>query len=118
MAGAFLDTTKTTRINKENFALNDRLYDPAATNLLTNSLVYAEETRVQARPLYAIRLDNNPFETNVISGLNTKARSPIELVIKIDSGNVSRSDVTMYTCYWHDYIVNYKWGNTETYGQH
>ena len=33
-AGTFLDTDKTTRINKENFALNNRIWDPTATAMV------------------------------------------------------------------------------------
>ena len=45
-AGAFLDTDKVTRINKENFALNTRTYDPTVTTNLEYQLSYFEEKRV------------------------------------------------------------------------
>ena len=115
-AGAFLDTDKVTRINKENFALNTRTYDPTVATNLEYQLSYFEEKRVQGRALYAIRLDNNPFETDVISGYNTKKISPLELVIKVDNAGHFARDCTMYTLYWHDFIVNYKNGGGDTYG--
>ena len=105
-----------TRINKENFALNTRTYDPSVTTNLEYQLSYFEEKRVQGRALYAIRLDNNPFETDVISGYNTKKISPLELVIKVDNAGHFARDSTMYTLYWHDFIVNFKNGGVDTYG--
>lgn len=46
-AGTFLDTDKTTRVNKENFCINNRLYDPtSATVCKSYDYPAFEETRL------------------------------------------------------------------------
>ena len=79
----------------------------------------AHEIRCKGRALYVLRLDGNPFETKVISGFDTKKNSPMELIIKTDTTELNSNNPysqTMYICYWHDYIVNFKADGIETYG--
>lgn len=73
--------------------------------------------RCQGKALYSIALDQNPFDPDTLSGLDTTKVRPIELVIKGTDLNKFGYDSTMYVMYWHDFYVQLTNEGVNTFGQ-
>jgi hypothetical protein len=60
---------------------------------------------VQGKALYALNLDSNPNDADVLSGLDTTQKRPIELIIKGSDNDKFPRDSTMYVMLSHDFYV-------------
>jgi hypothetical protein len=64
-----------------------------------------EERRYCGKALYALDLDCNPHDPDVLSGLDTTQKRPIELIIKGSDTDKFPRDSTMYVMLNHDFYV-------------
>lgn len=75
--GYFFAANKRCNINQLNFAVNERTYDPSTAEASETSMRVGfsqplfEERRCVGKALYALNLDSNPTDPDVLSGLNT-----------------------------------------------
>ena len=97
--------------------MNDRCYDPSAVNSADLGQCLFNERRCVGKALYAINLDSNPMDPDVLSGLDTTQKRPIELIIKGTDTNKFARDSTMYVMLNHDFYVQFSLNGTKTFGQ-
>ena len=120
--GFFFAANKRCNINQLNFAVNERTYDPSTAETNNNlmkvgqSVPLFEERRCVGKALYAINLDSNPNDPDVLSGLNTTQKRPIELIVKANDTNKFPRDSTMFVMLNHDFYVQFTLQGTKTYG--
>lgn len=107
-------------LNSENFALNNRVYDPTKTGKFydsgTKQLVntdtalglpgFWENTSV-GRAVYGLNLEGLKEEYSMMSGINTIVNRPFELNLRSDGINdvVNDRPATMYVFCYYDFIV-------------
>jgi hypothetical protein len=123
------DTQKYTSINKLNFAINNRPYDPSLTTffgvatppyktavLKKSGMALWNENRCIGKAIYSFNLEMDKNDDNVMTGIDTTRVRPIELILKSDEGNTFPRGSTMYTMFLSDFIVSFGDGETTTEG--
>ena len=63
------------------------------------------ERRFVGKALYCLDLDSNPHDDDVLSGLDTSKKRPIELILRGGDTNKFPRDATMYVMLNHDFYV-------------
>jgi hypothetical protein len=74
------------------------------------------EWRCRGKALYAIPLDSNPLDFDVIGGLDLTNVRPIDLMLKVDSTSPFAHESKLYICFYHDFVVRFTAGVTVTSG--
>lgn len=119
--GKYNDRTEDTWISPQNFAINDRPYSPdnfkTQVGLDRNGKAYqavdcqwgmpaVHENRCVGRAMFAIDLETLTNEPRVLSGVNTTAIKPFDLVMEYQSDGTGFKGNSMMLPYcWYDFVI-------------
>lgn len=108
-------------INPENFAVNERPYNPTFTSAFLNStgsVVNANtamgmpgywENACVGRSVYGMNFETLNKDVSFMSGINTTKSTPFEISLKVDSQSVNSSydrPATMYIFCLYDFLLS------------
>jgi len=91
MTGHFLNQMVTSKINRVNFAINQRPYALNDQYALAQSVCVGHEMRCLGKALYCLNFDKNPWDENVVSGTDTNKMGSMELVIQCDNAGTGNN---------------------------